>query len=85
MKCFAITAGIKAYNLIIKKKKKKHDKIVLLRKGKLNTIEVLVSIALINSYFIHDGIETAVDNDGILWLNISKNENENMKIYEKLQ
>ena len=36
LKIFAITAGIKKYKLIIKRKKKKHDKIVLLEKSKLN-------------------------------------------------
>ena len=30
----AITAGIKKYDIIIKKKKKKYDEIVFLRKGK---------------------------------------------------
>ena len=34
----AITAGIKKYKSIIKKLKKKHDKIVLLAKSKLNII-----------------------------------------------
>ena len=38
----AIIPGIKKYKSIIKKKKKKHDKIVLLGKDKLNTIEVLI-------------------------------------------
>ena len=33
---------------------KKHDKIVLLGKNKLNTIEVLISTALIDSYISHD-------------------------------
>ena len=33
--------GIKKYKSIIKKKEKKHDKLVLLGKDKLNTIEVL--------------------------------------------
>ena len=42
--------------LIVKKKKKKHDKIVLAAKTKLNSIEVLISKALINSYISHDGI-----------------------------
>ena len=46
----AITAGIKKYKSIIKKKKKKHDKIMLLLKDKLNTIDVLISNALIGSY-----------------------------------
>ena len=36
----AITAGIKKYKAIIKKK---NDKVVLLGKDKLNTIEVLIS------------------------------------------
>ena len=42
-KNFTITEGIKKYKSIIKKKKKKHDKIVLLGKDMLNTIEVLIS------------------------------------------
>ena len=39
LKICVITAGIKKYKSIIKKKKK-HDKIVLLAKSKLNCIEV---------------------------------------------
>ena len=50
----AVTAGIEKYKSIIQKKKKKHDKIVLLGKDKLNTIEVLISKALIDSYISHD-------------------------------
>ena len=46
-----ITAGIKP---IIKKKKKKHDKIVLLAKSKLNDLEVLVFKGLIDSKISHD-------------------------------
>ena len=37
-----------------RKRKKKHDKIVLLAKSKLNTIEFLFSKAIINSDIIHD-------------------------------
>ena len=48
------SAGIKKYDSIIKKKRKKHDKIVLLGKAKLDTIEVLMSKALIYSYISHD-------------------------------
>ena len=44
---FAITAGIK-------KKKKKHDKKVFLAKSKLNTVEVIVSKALTDSYISND-------------------------------
>ena len=48
LKVCAITAGVKKYKSIIKKKKKKHDKKVLLVKSKLNRIEVLISKALID-------------------------------------
>ena len=46
--------GIKMCKSVIKKKKKKHNKILLLGKTKLNTIEVLISKALIDSYIRHD-------------------------------
>ena len=38
LKSCALTAGIKKYNSIIKKKKKKHDKRVLLAKTRPNSI-----------------------------------------------
>ena len=47
-----ITAGIKKYTSIIKKKKN-HDKIVLLGETKLDTTEVLISKSLIDSYVTH--------------------------------
>ena len=50
----AITTAIKKYKSIIKKKKKKHDKIVLFAKSKLNSIEFLISKALIDSVISHD-------------------------------
>ena len=39
---------------ILKKKKKKHAEIILLAKSKLNSIEVLISKALIDSNSSHD-------------------------------
>ena len=54
IKICAITAGMKKYKSIIKKKKKKHDKIVLLASTKLNPIEVLISKSSIDSYISHD-------------------------------
>ena len=42
------------YKSIFKKKNKKHDKIVLLAKSKLNSIELLISKALVDSNIIHD-------------------------------
>ena len=49
-----LTAASKNYKSIIKKKKKKHDKIVLLAKSKLNSMEVLLSKALIDSVISHE-------------------------------
>ena len=54
LKIYAITTGIKKHNSIIKKKKKRNDKIVLLAKSKLNRIEVVISKALIDSVISHD-------------------------------
>ena len=54
LKICAIAAGIKKCKSIIKKKKKKHDEIALLAKSKLNTIEVLISKAVIDSNISHD-------------------------------
>ena len=54
IKICAVTAGIKNYKSIIMEKQKKHDKIALSGKDKLNTIEVLISKALIDSRISHD-------------------------------
>ena len=51
LKISVITAGIVS---IIKRKKKEHDKIVLLEKSKLNSTEVLISKALIVWNIIHN-------------------------------
>ena len=50
IKICATAAGIKKYKSITKKKKKKHDKIVLLAKTKLDAGEVLICKALIDLY-----------------------------------
>ena len=54
LKICAIAAGIKKCNSIIKERKKKHDKIALLSKYNLNSIEVLISKALIDLVITHD-------------------------------
>ena len=54
LKLCSITAKIKKCKSIIKKKKKKHNKIVLLAKTKLNIIEVLIFRALSDSYISLD-------------------------------
>ena len=52
IKICAITSGIKKCKSITKKKK--DDKIVLLEKSKLHTIEIIISKAVIDSYISHD-------------------------------
>ena len=47
-----ITAGINKYESIIKKKGKSYDKIVLLAKNYLNTIEVLISKDFIDCHIL---------------------------------
>ena len=54
LKICAITLRTKKFTSIIKKKKKKHNKIVLLAKSKLYLIESLVSKALIDSNISHN-------------------------------
>ena len=56
-----INSAIKKYKSIIKKKKKKHDKIVLLAKTKLNSIEVFISKALIDSFALVDNVSKECD------------------------
>ena len=54
LKVCEIAAGSKKYKSIIKKKKKRHDKIALLAKFKLNSIEVLMTKALTILLISHD-------------------------------
>ena len=42
LRIFSFTSGIKKYKSTIKKKRKKHDHVVLLAKTKLSTIQVLI-------------------------------------------
>ena len=62
LKICVITAGTKKYKSIIKKKKKNHDKTVLLVKSKLSSIDVLISKALINLNISHDELLVLINN-----------------------
>ena len=77
LKICELTAGIKKYKSIIKKKKEKHDKIALLAKSKLNNIEVLISKALIDSVISHD--EFVLINNVLKEYNKMKKEIKNLK------
>ena len=72
----AIAVGIKTYKSIIKKKK--HDKIVLLAKSKLNSIEILISKALTDSNISHD--EFVLINNVLKEYDNMKEEIKNLKI-----
>ena len=76
IKISAVTAGIEKYKLIIKKNKKKFGKIVFLGKYKLNTTEVLISKALINSHISHE--EFVLVNNLLREFNEMKEEIKNM-------
>ena len=77
LKICAITAGIKKYKSISKKKKIKHDEIVLLANSKLNGMEVLISKALIDSDISHD--EFALINNVLKEYDNMKKEIKNLK------
>ena len=69
----AITAGIKKNKSIVKKKKKKHDKIVLLAKSKLIRIEVLISKFLIDSITSQDEFASINNVLKRIWSNERRN------------
>ena len=54
LKICAVAVGIEKYKLLIKKKKKQHDKMVLLAKSKLNSIEVIIFRALVDWNISHE-------------------------------
>ena len=60
LKISAITARIKKYKSIIKKTKKKHDKIVFFTKSELDKKEVLISKASIYSIIRIDSIDSVM-------------------------
>ena len=59
------------------RKRKKHDKIVLLAKSTLNSIEVLISITLIDSNISHGGF--ALINNGLKEYHNKKKRNKKLK------
>ena len=77
LKICAIARGIKKYKLTIKKKKKKHDKIVLLAKSKFNGIEVLISMAVTYSNVSYD--ELILTNNVLKVYDNMKEEIKNLK------
>ena len=65
---FSITTGfVKKFLKTIRNKKKKHNKIVMLVRSKLNSIESKISQALINNEISHEGFMTILNEERKYW------------------
>ena len=65
---FSLTTGIvKKLLSITRNKKKKHDKIIMLAKSKLNSIETLVSQALVDMEISHEEFVTNFKEKNKMW------------------
>ena len=63
---FSITSGfVKKFLKIIRNKKEKHNKIVMLARSKLNSIENKISKALMDNEISHEEIETNINEEKI--------------------
>ena len=61
---FSITSGfVKKFLKTIRNKKKKHNKIVMLARSKLNSIESKISEALINNEISHEDFMTIINEE----------------------
>ena len=61
---FSITTGfVKTFMKTIRNKKKKHNKIVMLARSKLNSIESKISEALINNEISHEDFMTILNEE----------------------
>ena len=58
---FEITVGIKKYKSIIKKKRKNHDKIILLAKNKLNNF-IMIFFSVNNVLKEYNNIKKPIEN-----------------------
>ena len=77
---FTIGTGIsKSLLKLAKKRKKKHNKIIVLAKNKLNTIDTLLSSALNDSEISHEEFTNIINEE-----NIYENIKENIKITAEL-
>ena len=61
---FSITSGfVKNFSKTIRNKKKKHNKIVMLARIKLNSIESKISKALVDNEISHEDFETIINEE----------------------
>ena len=65
---FSITTGfVKKFLKTIRNKKKKHNKIAMLARNKLNSIESKISEALINNEINHEGFMAIINEEKKYW------------------
>ena len=61
---FSVTSGfVKRFLKTIRNKKKKHNKIVMLARSKLNSIESKISKGLMNNEISHEDFETIINKE----------------------
>ena len=61
---FSITSGfVKTFLKTIRNKKEKHNKIVMLARNKLNSIESKISKALMDNEISHEDFETVINEE----------------------
>ena len=89
---FSITSGfVKRFLKTIRNKKKKHNKIVMLARSKLNSIESKISKALMDNEISHEDFETIINEEkkyrelkeSIRMLNIQKSDAEKVNLIEE--
>ena len=89
---FWITSGfVKRFLKTIRNKKKKHNKIVMLARSKLNSIENKISKALMDNEISHEDFETIINEEKKYWelkesirmLNIQKSDAEKVNLIEE--
>ena len=65
---FSITTGfVKKFLKTIRNKKKKHNKIVMLTRSKLNSIESKISEALMDNEISHEDFESNINEEKKYW------------------
>ena len=80
---FSITSGfVKKFLKTIRNKKKKHNKIFMLARSKLNSIEIKRSKSLIDNEISHEDFETIINNS-IKMMNSHRSDAEKVSLIEE--
>ena len=91
---FSITLGfVKRFLKAIRNKKKKHNKIVILARSKLNSIDNIISKALTDNEISHEDFETIINEEkknrelkeSIRMINIQRSDPEKVNLIEEVK